>query len=400
MQKQRSLVVFEESIQSPNTLKLYMHHLDKFMKYCAIKDYDSILAIPDEKLQVLLEDYLFYLKKHLSPNTIPVAMAPLELFFTINDRNPNFKKLHKMYPTPVKKTGNKSWTTQDIQNMLKNTTKRRTRTLILFLASTGARIGTVEELKLQNLVEMPDKCKAVQFYEGSNEEYWGFLTPEASKSLDEYLEERRHDGEKMDENSPIFREGYKLASLTAYNISKNMAQMLLSKCIEKSSIQRVRSGCRYDIQTAHGFRKRFNTILKLNSRVNPNIVEKLMGHKRGLDGVYLTPTREECFEEFKKAVTELTVDDSERDKFTIAKLKKEKSQTEVGMSEIENLKEQYKVGNQLFQMLAYSLSGAGVELVTPDGKPYKIDPKIIEEIQSYTIKSKPDLSLKEIEVHC
>ena len=27
-----------------------------------------------------------------------------------------------------------------------------------------------------------------------------------------------------------------------------------------------------------------------------------MAHKRGLDGVYLKPTREQCFEEFEKAI--------------------------------------------------------------------------------------------------
>jgi integrase len=326
MQKQRSLLVFEESIPSKNTLKLYMHNLGKFMKYNLIKDYDGLLAISDDKLQVMLEDYLFYLKKHLSPNTIPVAMAPLELFFTVNDRNPNFKKLHKMYPTPVKKTGNKAWTTQDIQDMLRNTTKKRTRVLILFLASTGARIGTVEELKLGNLIELSGKCKAVQFYEGSNEEYWGFLTPEASKALDEYLDERRKDGEKISHNSPVFRSGYKLASMTAYPISKKMAQMLLIKCIKNSSILRIKSGKRYDVQTAHGFRKRFNTILKLNSSVNPNIAEKLMGHKKGLDGVYLVPTRDECFAEFQKAMTDLAIDDSERLRSRNEKLEAEKSE--------------------------------------------------------------------------
>ena len=335
MQKQRSLLVFEESIQSQNTLKLYMYHLDKFMKYYIIKDYDSLLSVPDDKLQIMLEDYLFYLKKHLSPNTIPVAIAPLELFFTVNDKNLNFKKLHKMYPAPVKKTGNKAWTTQDIQNMLKNTTKKRTRTLILFLASTGARIGTVEELKLGNLIQMPEKCKAIQFYEGTNEEYWGFLTPEASKSLDEYLEERRKDGEKIDQSSPVFREGYKLASLPAYNISKKMAQMLLFKCIRNSEIQRTKSGKRYDIQAAHGFRKRFNTILKLNSSVNSNVAEKLMGHKKGLDGVYLTPTRDECFTEFQKAILDLTVDDTQRLDLKNKRLEGQLSEKDMLKEEIE-----------------------------------------------------------------
>lgn len=312
VRKQRSLLVFEESIRSPNTLKLYMHNLGKFMKYFSVKDYDSLLAIPDDKLQVMLEDYLFYLKKHLSPNTIPVAIAPIELFFTINDKNPNFRKLHKMYPSPVKKSGKKAWTTKDIQNMLKNTTKKRTRSIILFLSSTGSRIGTIEEVRLRNLVEMPGKCKAVQFYEGTNEEYWGFLTPESSKTLDGYLQERQMDGEQLGPDSPVFRGGYRLASLPALPISKKVAQLIIARCINDSEIKRTKQGKRYDIQGAHGFRKRFNTILKLNSSVNSNVAEKLMGHKNGLDGVYLDPTIEDCFAEFQKAIVDLTIDDSER----------------------------------------------------------------------------------------
>lgn len=339
MGKQRSLLVFEESIHSPNTLKLYMHHLGKFMKYHSIKDYDSLFAIPDANLQVMLEDYLFYLKKHLSPNTVPVAMAPLELFFTVNDRNPNFKKLRKMYPAPVKKTGNKAWTTRDIQSMLKNTTKKRTRAIIMYLSSTGARIGTVEEIKRRNLVEMPGKCKGVQFYEGSNDEYWGFMTPECSKAIDEYFQEREDDGEKLNLNSPVFRSGYRLASMPTRPISKKVAQLALARCTNNSEIKRTKSGKRYDIQGAHGFRKRFNTILKLNSRINSNIAEKLMGHKNGLDGVYLTPTREECFTEFQKAIVDLTIDDSERLLIRNETLESENSEVKKREQDIKLLKQ-------------------------------------------------------------
>ena len=56
------------------------------------------------------------------------------------------------------------------------------------------------------------------------------------------------------------------------------------------------------MQADHGFRKRFNTILKLDNSVNHNVAEKLMGHKNGLDGVYLTPTVNELFAEFRKAM--------------------------------------------------------------------------------------------------
>ena len=66
-------------------------------------------------------------------------------------------------------------------------------------------------------------------------------------------------------------------------------------------------GKRYEIQTHHGFRKRFNTILKLNNLINYNITEKLMGHKNGLDGVCFVPILDDLFTESKKAKNELEI---------------------------------------------------------------------------------------------
>ncbi len=76
------------------------------------------------------------------------------------------------------------------------------------------------------------------------------------------------------------------------------------------------------------FRKRFNTILKIDNEINSNIVEKLMAHKKGLDGTYLTPTMEECYVEFVKAIPELTIDPTERQKAKIQMLEQEKSEME------------------------------------------------------------------------
>ena len=109
--------------------------------------------------------------------------------------------------------------------------------------------------------------------------------------------------------------------------------------LKKAGVQRVKTGNRFDKATIYGFRKRFNTILKLNNDVNSNIAEKLMAHKKGLDGAYLKPTREECFTEFLKAVEQLTISDESRDKIKINTLEKEKS-------EVEELKSMiYKMGD-------------------------------------------------------
>src|SRR3989442_5722110 len=83
--QQRSIAVFENSIRTEGTRKTYRHALEKFKEYYKLKDFDSLLTIPDEKIQVMLEDYLFHLKKLVSPNSIPTIMAGIELFFLMKE---------------------------------------------------------------------------------------------------------------------------------------------------------------------------------------------------------------------------------------------------------------------------------------------------------------------------
>jgi len=112
----------------------------------------------------------------------------------------------------------------------------------------------------------------------------------------------------------------------------------MHKLLKAGGIIRIKNGRRYDKAANYGFRKRFNGILKMNNNVNSNIAEKLMAHKKGLDGAYLKPTIEQCFTEFAKAITDLTIDDSERKNLKIEKLEKEKSEHEKDRIEVEDLR--------------------------------------------------------------
>jgi len=129
-------------------------------------------------------------------------------------------------------------------------------------------------------------------------------------------------------------------------MSYKALQFCVAGLVKYSGANRRKTGSRFNIQVDHGFRKRFNTILKLNSNVNPNIAEKLLGHKGIflLDGSYLTPTKEQCFAEFSKAISDLTIDDSERQKIKIEKL-------EAKTSEIEKLKEDFKKDHEIVMEL-------------------------------------------------
>ena len=56
--KQRSLLIFEQTIKSEKTRKNYIDHLDRFLNFTKIKDYDSLLKIEQEQLQQIIEDYV------------------------------------------------------------------------------------------------------------------------------------------------------------------------------------------------------------------------------------------------------------------------------------------------------------------------------------------------------
>jgi integrase len=327
----RALHIFESSIKSAYSRKQYKYQLNRFVAYYKLRDYDSILKTEPKQLQIMMEDYVLYLRTKLSPNSFDAPIAALQLFLELNDIMLNFKKIRKLVPARVKKSGERGYTTKEIQKMLEFSSDKRTKAVIHFIASSGVRVGAFDGLKLRHIVEMPMGCKAVLVYEGTTEEYWTFLTPEASESLDAYLNERRNDGETLTPDSPVFRSRYSLGVQKAETLSIQSITQIVYRVLNRAGLRQNRKNNRYEVQLDHGFRKRFNTILKLNREINANIVEKMMGHSKGLDGVYLKPTRQESFEEYKKGIPDLTIDDSER-------ILAEKKKIEIERSELEKLK--------------------------------------------------------------
>ena len=105
LRSQRSLLLFESGIKSEATLKGYLYQLDKFSKFCKVVDYDSLVKIMPEKIQILIEDYLMICKKKYSFGSIDNIFSSIQLFFTMNDVLLNFKKIRKMFPEREKPLG-------------------------------------------------------------------------------------------------------------------------------------------------------------------------------------------------------------------------------------------------------------------------------------------------------
>jgi len=350
VENQRSMLRFEQSIKSKHTLKNYTDHLERFLDFTKLKDYDSLVIMPKDDIQMLVEEYVVYLKKTLSPNSVPTMMTGIKHFFIMNRISLFWELIQKMYPDKIKRSGFKAWETKQIREMLESTTSKRSKALIHFLASTGSRIGVFDyDLTMKRLMNLGDGCKAVLIYAGETDEYWSFLTPEASSALESYFEERKSDGETLSPDSPVFRIHYSLGIEKPKPMKRNSVISIIWRIINKAKIKRVRINRNFDIQMDHGFRKRFNTIMKLDSEVNSNIAERILGHSvtHKLDNAYFTPSLENLFTEFKKAIPELTI--SEELKLKLENENKTKRITELESrdQEIEKLKARFEAVENL-----------------------------------------------------
>ena len=308
--QQHSLVMFDSALKTKATRLLYMKFVTKFKDHFIIKSFDDILTIEPKKLQEMLENYIMYQNEQgHSLSYVSGELSALKHFFSMNDvLGLNWIKLNKMKPERKKPTGDRPYSTKDVQVMLTTIPSLKYRCVVHMLAATGMRIGAFEELQLKHIQDMPNGCKSVLVHDDDKEEYITFIHHETVEALDEYLAYRVRLGEKLTPESWLI-------SSVDYNKPATTAttQTSMSRYAHKNSNEVKKRG-RYETMACHGFRKRFNTILKSNPNINTNIAEKLMAHSTSipLDNVYFKPAIEQLFDEYQKAIPELIISDKYR----------------------------------------------------------------------------------------
>jgi hypothetical protein len=151
------------------------------MKHLQITNVDSLLlhqASP-RHIEVQLINYVMSLRNDgIAYATIQYLIAPIFTFYHLNDVVLNRKKVQCYLGEYKRVVRDKAYTTEQIQQALQNADQRM-RMIILLLASTGCRIGTLPGLTLGNLTKLPDiDLYKITFYEGTNNEYYSFCTRE------------------------------------------------------------------------------------------------------------------------------------------------------------------------------------------------------------------------------
>jgi len=391
MALERKWSMLDDLNMSENTKITYKRSFNKLFSFCSneseqnkpwfkLNSYDYYLGLSDDSLQEMLENFLDHEKGRvkanlISPNSIPNYFSAYKILLEANYREHSvkWKPIVLKYPPMEKRSGYKPWTTPQINQMLGKCATLKKEAEIYFQASTGSRVGIHDHpLLMKHMIKMehPDleyHCYAFLIYaeedetieekdqrilnddrDSSDYSFFAFSTPEASYVLDQYHIERKEKGEVFVANTPIFRGSDTHACSTGefYQITGNAFRKMMEALVVTARVERVKKRNRFDTMIDHGFRKRFNTVLKINNDVNSNIAEKLMQHAKGLDGTYLTPTRQQCFDEFVKAIPELTLSEVEKKKMEnqlqkdeITELKEKNEILEAQNKEIKDLKQ-------------------------------------------------------------
>ncbi|MGI9229920.1 MAG: hypothetical protein ACR2P9_08690 [Gammaproteobacteria bacterium] len=336
---------FLRGITSKHTQSEYINALRNFMAFHKLENYDEVSKFDAVRIDKLITDYIDYLiTREVKVTTQRNMLVAIERFFIMNDCVFHKERIRKGLSKDTAIPGGRTpITTEELWCMLSYTKSIRTKCIIHILADTGMRPAGLSDptLRLKHLVEMRtptgEKCYALMIYDGSIEGYWAFLTPETTSIVDSYLQSRRNKDEVLSPETPLLM---KERNVGEPGVETSGARHIIYNMIKAAGIERIKvSKFRYDKSVMYMFRKRFNTILKINNDVNSNIAEKLMAHKKGLDGTYLQPTREECFTEFVKAIPELTIDPTKRQSIELVQKQNEIDLLEEKSKKIDELEE-------------------------------------------------------------
>ena len=332
-----SMALFHSAIKSSKTKIGYDFALKQFLEHYQIKS-NELIEVESKEIQKMLEQYTLFLReKEKSPSTIKTFYCALNLFLSMNDVIINWVKIRKMSPEGKKARGDKAYTSEQIKQILKLFSFNLKYTALThFLSASAVREGFSEELKIKHLKDMPNGCKAVTVYADHKKEYTTFIHAEAVKALDEYFESRKKKGEILTDDSWVFTSAKNTSKALSTN---NIVTHFSHRC--KNNIDRgeFKNG-RYDIAITYGIRKRWDTIAKLNPNVNRDVIEKMFGHSSRipLDNGYFKPVLEVMFEEYKKLIPDLVLDESFKLKLEIEKKNQRIDELESKSLEIVSLK--------------------------------------------------------------
>jgi integrase len=241
LEKYNACSLWLEQFNSQSTKKSYAIHLSLFCRYHGTNP-DALIQLTPEQLTHMIVNYVLHLKNvakqtagkakcgEICVNSVKTYLSGIQSFFVHNNMVLHWKKIMKYCPEPV--TNNlRSYTKEEIVKLL-SLADPRDRCLILLMSSTGMRVGAIKALRKKHLKKLDESNIGILtvYAESKRDCYNALVTPECMAAIDEYLEYRRKQGERITDESFLIRNKF-----ATFSRETNRPKPLLESVINKQT---------------------------------------------------------------------------------------------------------------------------------------------------------------------
>jgi hypothetical protein len=322
----KSIKLLREALNSSSTREAYERRLAQFFRDVHL-DVDSFVdkSKSDPKwAEKFITDYMLKQKervrnKEIVASTLSNVRKPLRLLLDMNDvTGINWKRISRLMPKERKFALDRAPTIEELRLLL-SSSDPRFQAILLTMASSGMRIGGWENLDWAHVEPIKKEGKIaaakLRVYAGDPEEYYTFITPEAYRKLEQYMQLRTSHGEKITKDSALARDRWSTVKhlyegdihsprrLKVRGVTRLFEDMFWKFGLRKEKKRRHEF-------SIHSIRKFFKT--RAEQVMKPINVETLMGHSTGISDSYYRPTERELLEDYLKAVPLLTISEAEQ----------------------------------------------------------------------------------------
>lgn len=284
----------------------------------------------------------------ISDATVRNYYKPLKLFLEMNDLELSWKKIARGLPRGRRHAADRAPTLAEIQKLVEYP-DRRIKSIVFTMCSSAIRLGAWDYLKWRDITPIKQENKIVAarliVYDGDEDQYQTFISPEAYFELKKWMDFRKDSGEEISGDSWLVRDLWDIEknSRGLVTIPKKLTSAGIKRLIERAlKAQGIRKKLplgqrRHEFQTDHGFRKFFKT--HAEQSMKPINVETLMGHSTGVSDSYYRPNENELLSDYLKGIPELIIMPENRQKLGIKKQEEIISELEGSQSKIKHLEE-------------------------------------------------------------
>lgn len=297
---------FLRTRRSPETARVYRRCILQFTK-----SPDDFLA-KAEKDRVWAEKTLigYFVSQKTAGASRRGKYHAIKTFLEFNDIDLKWKKISSILPVAKRVAIDRAPTKEEIAKVL-SFCDVRGKMIVLCMVSGGFRVGAWDWLNVGDVTFLEGGISKLRIYRGEAEEYFTFVTPEATSAIQDYLDQRRRAGENITSNSPLARNRWDLED-GRKRVDPRIVRRLTMMGVEHVLFRawwhsgiRTEASQRHEFKQAHGFRKFFKSNAPVCKEHGNLDAEVLMGHFLS----YFKPSEKHLQEYYSKCVPYLSIDE-------------------------------------------------------------------------------------------